>query len=127
MFGFGKKNKENKMVKGVVGYTMHTIANMTRLDPTQLPDDLRDKILQYTLTKAEDVDDKYDFCANYMIAFALFLDGLAKGQNSAGWQEKADRALQAAIDFVNIEQSNINKKTQDQLSMAVDLLSRSKK
>ena len=70
MFGFGKKNK---MVKGVVGYTMHTIANMTRLDPTQLPDDLRDKILQYTLTKAEDVDDKYDFCANYMIAFALFL------------------------------------------------------
>ena len=120
MFGFGKKNKATKMPDDPVSYTMLAIANMTKLDPTGLPNELRDSIMKSTLVASGDCSNKYDFCANYMIAFSLVLHGVAKGRNEAGWQEKSDRVLQAAANFMEIEKTNMTKPIYDKLKAFLD-------
>ena len=113
MFGFGKKKTASKMPDDPVAYTMLAIANMTKLDPSALPNDLRDSIMKNAMVRSQDCKNKYDFCANYMIAFAVVLHGIAKGRNETGWQEKSDRVLNAAFNFVEIEKSNITQSTYD--------------
>jgi hypothetical protein len=120
MFGFGKKKTVTKMPDEPVAYTMLAIANMTKLDPTALPNELRDAIMKSTLISSKECTNKYDFCANYMIGFALVLHGVAQGQKDAGWQEKSDRVLQAAANFLAIEKANITKPTYDKLQAFID-------
>ena len=120
MFGFGKKNKATKMPDEPAAYTMTVIANMTKLDPTKFPNNLRDEMTMGAIKAAEDPKNKYDFCANYMLRFATVLHGVGKAQNEAGWEEKSGRVLEALDNFIEFEKDHIPKPTYDMIRHYLD-------
>ena len=121
MFGFGKKTV-TKMPDEAVAYTMLVIANMTKLDPTKLTDNLRDTIMKHTLVASKDCKNKYDFCANYMRFFSFVLHEVGKSRNEAGWEEKSGRVMEALDNFIEFEKSHITKPTYDTIR---DILNKS--
>jgi hypothetical protein len=103
MFGF--KNTAEKNAQKTVQFTMQIIGQKTGLDPTKLPNELRDRILTNTLKGG--TDNKYDFCAQYMTGFAFVLHGMKR-------KDESDRVLHALIDFVEGNKKNMTLSAYDE-------------
>ena len=86
---------------------------MTNLDPTKLPNEVRDAILLRALQNSGHTDNKYDFCANYMIALAFVLHGMNQRADS-------DKVLQASISFVSNEKENMTASIYDGCKLIFD-------
>jgi hypothetical protein len=115
MFGFGnnKNDKANKKAEEKIYYTMKVIGEMTNLDPTKLPNDLRDTILLHALQSSGHTDNKYDFCASYMIALASVLHGMKR-------RTESDKVLQASISFVSNKKENITASIYNECQLIFD-------
>ena len=96
MFGFGKKTSDQK-ASAFLSYTLQIIRSKTGLDPLRLEQGLSDEILLSALRETGSMDNKYDFCANYMIAFLMVLVGFSK--NDKSWTDRGNKVLFAAIDY----------------------------
>ena len=103
MFGFGKKKAAEQKASDFLSYTLHEIGNRTGLDPLRLEQDLSDEIVKSAMMGSGSMDNKYDFCANYMIAFIMVLVGFSK--NDKSWIDRGNKVLFAAIDYT--EATNI--------------------
>ena len=115
MFGFGKKSKKTTDPKAneIVSYTMGTIIDMTRLDPTLMPNEARDAILVNVL-KQGCAENKFDFCAVYMIQFAAILHG---AQN----QEGSDRVFQACASFISQNKEKMTEEFYNKIYAVIQL------
>lgn len=118
MFGFGKKKAATQKATDLLSYTLEVIGSMTGLDPLRLPQDLTDEILKLAMIESRSMNNKYDFCANYMVAFLMVLVGLSK--NDKSWTDRGNKVLFAAIEYTESHEHKMSEDTFNQCLLVFD-------
>ena len=121
MFGFGKKKAAEQKASEFLSYTLQIIGSKTGLDPLRLEQDLSDEILLSALRETGSMDNKYDFCANYMIAFLMVLVGFSK--NDKSWTDRGNKVLFAAIDYTESHKHKMSEDAYNHCLIAFDSFS----
>ena len=121
MFGFGKKKAAEQKASDLLSYSMQVIGSMTGLDPLRLEQDLSDQILMSALRDTRSMDNKYDFCANYMVGFLMVLVGFSKDDKS--WHDRGNKVLFAAIDYTESHKHKMSEDTYNKCLLVFDRFS----